>query len=86
MRGKDIMRVLYCHPTKGRGQRNCVAFVDVEINEHMRLLGLRLIRQPDGAHYIYAPQVGQRRAATFSKPLAERLTALAVDALEAAHG
>ena len=79
------MKVLYCHPTRGRGQRDCLAFVDFELNEHIRLMGLRLIRQPDGRHMIYAPQAGQRRAATFSKPLAEHITALAVEAYEAAN-
>lgn len=79
------MRILYAHPTRGRGERECIAFVDVELNEHIRLYGLRLVRQADGKHLIYAPQAGQRHAATFSKPLAARLTELAVEALEAAN-
>jgi len=80
------MKILYCHPTGERGAKDCVAFVDVELNEHIRLYGLRLVRQPDGAHFLFAPQSGPRRTATFSKPLAERLTVLALEALEAAHG
>lgn len=79
------MRVLYCHPTGETGRKDCVAFVDVELNEHVRLYGLRLIRQPDGAFYIFAPQAGPRRTATFSKPLADRLTSLAVEAFEVAN-
>lgn len=79
------MRILYCHPTHETGRKDCIAFVDVELNEHVRLYGLRLVRQPDGAHFLFAPQAGQRRTATFSKPLAERLTALAVEALGAAN-
>ena len=79
------MKILYAHPTKERGERPCVGFVDVELNEHIRLYGLRVVRQEDGRHLLYAPQAGQRRTATFSKPMAERLTALAVEALEAAR-
>lgn len=77
------MKILYCHPTNERGAKDCVAFVDVELNDHVRLYGLRLVRQPDGAHFLFAPQSGPRRTATFSKPLAERLTTLALEALEA---
>jgi len=50
----------------------------------MRMYGLRLVRQPDGNHMIYAPQCGQRRAATFSAPMAKQLTELALEAYEAA--
>jgi len=78
------MRILYCHPLKENAARDCVAFVDVELNEDVRMYGLRLVRQPDGAHLIYSPQCGTRRAATFSAPMAKRLTALAVEAYEAA--
>ncbi|MGO4113239.1 hypothetical protein ACCS54_31280 [Rhizobium johnstonii] len=77
------MRTLYCHPLKENTSRDCVAFVDVELNEDVRMYGLRLVRQPDGAHLIYAPQCGQRRAATFSTPMAKQLTELALEALEA---
>ena len=79
------MRIMYCHPTKESGRRDCVAFVDVEVNEHLRLYSLRLVRQADGNYFLYAPQAGQRRTATFSKPMAQRLTALAVEAYEAAN-
>ncbi|WP_337267117.1 hypothetical protein [Oryzifoliimicrobium ureilyticus] len=78
------MKILYTHPTNETGDRACVAFVDVELNEHIRLYGLRLVRQPDGNHFLFAPQAGHRRSATFSKPLAERLTALALEALKRA--
>ena len=77
------MRILYTHPTGETGERACVAFIDVELNEHIRLYGLRLLRQPDGRHTISAPQCGRRQSSTFSKPMAERLTAMAVEALEA---
>jgi len=79
------MKVLYCHPLRDAKARDAVAFVDVELNEHIRLYALRLVRQPDGAYRLYAAQAGTRRTATFSTPMAERLTALAVEALEAAN-
>ncbi len=79
------MRVLYCHKLKDAKQRDCVASVDVELNEHIRLYALRLVRQPDGSFFLYAPQCGQRHAATFSKPMAARLTELAVAAYESAN-
>ncbi|MCZ4287864.1 hypothetical protein [Hoeflea alexandrii] len=79
------MRVLYCHPVEGRGDRKAVAFLDVELTPDVRLYGLRLVRQPDGRHMVYAPQAGQRRVATFSKPLAQSITDAAVAALEAAR-
>lgn len=77
------MRVLYARPTKEKGDRACIAFVDIELNDHVRMYGLRLVRQPDGKHLIYAPQAGQRRAATFSTPLATQISSLALEALEA---
>lgn len=80
------MRILYAHPTHGRGEKECIGFVDVEINGELRMYGLRIVRQPDGRHLVYSPQAGHRRTATFGKPLAEQITALALEALEAAHG
>ncbi len=77
------MKILYCHPLSNAKARDAVAFVDVELNEHIRLYALRLVRHPDGNHSLYAPQAGTRRTATFSQPLAARLTALAVEAYEA---
>ncbi len=79
------MKVLYCRKLETTKERDAVAFVDVELNEHIRLYGLRLVRQPDGEHRLYAPQAGQRRVATFSEPMSVRLTAMAVEALGAAQ-
>ena len=79
------MQILYAHSVEERGNRPCVGFVDVEISPDVRLYGLRVVRQPDGKHIVYAPQCGQRRSATFSRPFAEELTAAAVDALGAAR-
>lgn len=78
------MKILYCRKLETTKVRDAVAFVDVQIDENFRLYGLRLIRQPDGGYHLYAPQAGTRRVATFSEPMAKRLTALAVEALEAA--
>lgn len=80
------MRVLYAHPTRGRGEKECVGFVDIEIDANLRMYGLRIVRQADGRHLVYSPQAGHRRTATFSKQMAEQITALALEALEAAHG
>ena len=78
------MRVLYCHPLTKSKARDAIAVVDVELNEHVRLYALRLVRHPDGNHSLYAPQAGTRRTATFSQPMAARLTSLAVEAYQAA--
>lgn len=79
------MRVLYCRrPDSRRANDRCIATVDVELNDHVRLYGLRLLRMPDGKHFLFAPQSGQRRTATFSKPMSERITALALEAYEVA--
>ncbi|MGO8282197.1 hypothetical protein ACC795_12350 [Rhizobium ruizarguesonis] len=78
------MRVLYCHKVRDANEHECLASVDFELNEHIRLYGLRLLRKPDGNMFLYAPQAGHRRTATFSAPMAKRLTALAVEAYEAA--
>jgi len=81
------MRLLYLHPTReDRGGNVCVATVDIELNSDVRMYGLRLMRMGDGKHLLFAPQAGQRRAATFSPALAEQLTAMAVTALGGAHG
>lgn len=78
------VRVLYCHKVRDTRQAECLASVDFELNEHIRLYGLRLLRKPDGKFFLYAPQSGQRRTATFSEVMAKRLTDLAVAAYEAA--
>jgi hypothetical protein len=80
------MRVLYCHRTSesDEGGHTCVAAVDFEMNSHLRLYGVRLVRMRDGRHRLYAPQSGTRRTATFSNELVARMTDLAVKAYEAA--
>ncbi len=75
------MRVLYCHKVKDPRRQKCLAAIDFELNEHIRIYGLRLLRKPDGALCIHAPQAsGSRRVATFSPAMSARLTELAVAA------
>ncbi len=80
------MRIIYLRPTKDADEtgNTCVATVDIELNEHVKLYGMRLMRMADGKHILFAPQSGKRRTATFSPALAERLTAMAVEALQVA--
>lgn len=77
------MRIMYLHPTREQREGNvCIASVDVELNDDIRLYGLRLMRMADGNHLIYAPQSGKRRTATFSPDMAKQLTELAVQRWE----
>lgn len=79
------MKLLYTHPIREPGNKNCIAFIDVELNEDVRLCGIRVFRKADGTHYVAAPQAGTRRTATFSPAMGARLTELAVAALGAAR-
>jgi len=79
------MKVLYCHKVRNPRGGECIASVDFELNEHIRIYGLRLMKKADGKHLIYAPQAsGSRRVATFSQQMTERMTALALEAYEVA--
>ena len=64
------------------GHRAIAAF-DLQLTDDCRLYGLRLLRMRDGNILTFAPQSGPRRVATFSVPLAERITQLALDEYEA---
>ena len=80
------MRLLFLHPVNDdRGGHTCLATIDVELNEHVRLYGLRLLQMRDGKKLVFAPQIGKRRSATFSVALAEKLTAMAVAEWERSH-
>lgn len=79
------MKILYCHRIREPGKKSCIAFVDVELNDDVRLCGIRVFKKNDGTHYVAAPQAGPRRIVTFSAGLQAALTALAVEALEAAQ-
>lgn len=80
------MRILYLHPVfDDRGRHQCVATIDIEINEDIPLYGLRLMRMEDGQHRLLAPQTGRRRSATFSPELAQKITDMAVARFEYAE-
>jgi hypothetical protein len=80
------MRILYMHPVfDNRGRNQCLATIDLELNEHIRLYGLRLLKMEDGRHLVFSPQSGKRKTATFSPELSQEITELAlqrIDALE----
>ncbi|WP_424981598.1 hypothetical protein [Maritalea sp. S77] len=83
------MRILYMHPVfDDRGRNQCIATIDIELNEHVRLYGLRLLKMEDGRHLVFSPQSGKRRTATFSPELSQEITDMAIqrlDALERLH-
>ena len=80
------MRLLYLHHTgdSGRGGHTCVATIDVELNPDVRLYKLRVLRMKDGRYRVNAPYAGRYLAASFSPALAQRLTEMAVEALQVA--
>ena len=81
------MRLIESHPIAAELDRTghiCIGLIDVELTPDLRLYKLRLLQMKDGRHRIYAPQAGRHLTASFSPALAERLTAMAVDALVAA--
>ncbi|GHA11278.1 hypothetical protein GCM10007989_01980 [Devosia pacifica] len=77
------MKVIFARRVKkdrSGGNHTCIGTVDVELNPDLRLHGLRLMLTR-GRYLVYAPQSRSNRTATFSRPLAEQLTALACEAL-----
>ncbi|MFK4260024.1 hypothetical protein [Agrobacterium tumefaciens] len=79
------MRILHARRTSASFSSDCIGLVDVEVNSDLRLYGMRLVRGADGLWRIHAPEAGHRRSATFSKPMAEEMTRLALQALETAN-
>lgn len=49
------MKVLYCRKVKDPRSSECIAAVDFELNEHIKIYGLRLMKKADGKHFVYAP-------------------------------
>ena len=80
------MRILHAHRLNEpqRDGHTCLCTVDVELNDHIRLYALRLLRMRDGNHLLFAPNAGKRRSATFSPAMSARLTDLALAAYGAA--
>lgn len=79
------MKILEIHPSRipDLGFVRVVATFDVELNESVRLYALKLMEAPDGRRFVYAPQAGSRRTATFARPLAEEITSAANEQLKA---
>lgn len=69
------MRVLDVRPLRhhGSGTFRDFAIFDVQVNEGLRLVGLRLARAPDGRQMVFAPSKHGRKFATFSREFAEEI-------------
>ncbi|KQV33125.1 hypothetical protein ASE37_18865 [Rhizobium sp. Root268] len=79
------MRVTALQPVanSGGGSVKVVATFDLQLNDDVRLFGLRLMEAPGGKRLIYAANAnGGRRTATFSPSLATAITASALTELE----
>ncbi|MGM4980866.1 hypothetical protein [Rhizobium sp. 11_C7_N12_5] len=56
-----------------------VAEFDLQITDDVRICGMRLLNAPDGRFLTYAPTaLGGRRSVTFARPLADAITAAAI--------
>lgn len=85
------MRVLSLTPAAdpGGGSMKVVASFDLQLTPDIAVYGMRLLKAPNGQHVSYAPTaLGGRRSVTFARPLAEAITAAALQTLEhdTAHG
>lgn len=85
------MRVLSLTPAAdpGGGTMKVVANFDLQLTPDIAVYGMRLLKAPNGQHVSYAPNAhGGRRSVTFARPLAEAITAAALQTLEhdTAHG
>ena len=54
-----------------------IARFSVQMNDDLRLVGLRLVENASGRRLVYAPSAGGSRCITFSTELAKALTVLA---------
>lgn len=86
------MRVLSLIPAAdpGGGAMKVVASFDLQLTPDIAVYGMRLLQAPNGQHVSYAPTaLGGRRSVTFARPLAEAITAAALQTLtehDTAHG
>ncbi|TBC10017.1 hypothetical protein [Rhizobium ruizarguesonis] len=85
------MRVLSLIPAAdpGGGSMKLLAVFDLQLTPDIAIYGMRLLKAPNGQHVSYAPTAhGGRRSVTFARPLAEAITAAALQTLEhdTAHG
>lgn len=72
------MRILNIEPDPGA--TGVAARFDIELNAYIRLYGLTLRHHPSGYRTV-APNLRGRHSATFHPELAERITSVAVAAL-----
>ncbi|MCK0197743.1 hypothetical protein MWN34_12555 [Ancylobacter sp. 6x-1] len=72
------MRIIAIRPAPPGG--NVVAFVDVEIDERLRLFNLRLHRNQGGEFRIFAHGTAGRHSVGFAPDLAVEITRAAVAA------
>lgn len=75
------MKILSIRPVPP-GAGGAVAHFDVEINDDIRLFGLRLSERAAGGHSVYSPNAMGRRCATFSYKLVDQIAAAALAALK----
>ncbi|WP_224702009.1 hypothetical protein [Devosia aquimaris] len=81
------MRLIQSHPIAPEGDRSghtCIGLIDVELTPDVRVYKLRVLRMRDGRYRVQAPYAGKHLAASFSPDLAEKLTAMAIEALQVA--
>ncbi|WP_439628233.1 hypothetical protein [Shinella sp.] len=65
------------------GGNRAIATFDLELDDNVRLYALRLLEMRDGKHFVFAPQSGPRRVATFRREFADSLTQMAIEELKA---
>ena len=61
---------------------NTLARVDIELDGHLRLFNLKVVRRSAGGHAVYAPNALGAKTATFSIELANQIAAAATAAME----
>lgn len=77
------MKILSIERARTWGERvRDIAKFSVQINDDLRLRGLRLVEDPSGRRLVYAQSAGGSRCATFSAELAKKLTALASESFD----
>lgn len=68
---------------QGSGDTTFIATFDLELSDHVRMFGLRLMEARNGKKLVYSPNGnGGRRLATFSPELAAEITKAAMTKLE----
>jgi hypothetical protein len=78
------MKILDIKPAAypGGGRMEHVATFDAQVTDDIAVYGMRLLKAPNGQHVSYAPTaLGGRRSVTFARPLAEAITAAALQTL-----